>query len=110
MLEGFISCCVNETCLSGDHRTFMVPPNDKDSHNPILIHVTPADLTYNERRTYLPRELRVARKERTKEQEKQKANKRKSHYGGDDGYFQSSAASSSWRPRYRGVYTSKRRR
>ena len=99
MLEGFISCCVNETCLSGDHRTFMVPPNDKDSHNPILIHVTPADMTYNERRAYVSTELKVARKERRKE--KQKANKRKSYYGGDEGFGQPSAASSSWRPRYR---------
>ena len=43
---------VNETCLSGDHRTFVVSPNDRDSHNPILIHVTPADMTCNERRIY----------------------------------------------------------
>ena len=91
---------VNETCLSGDHRTFLVFPNDKDSHNPILIHITPVDMTHNERRTYVPSELKMARKERRKE--KQKANKRKSHepsdYGGDEGYYGQSSSSSSWRP------------
>ena len=86
---------VNETCLSGDHRTFLVSPND---------NVTPADLTHNERRTYVPAEPKQARKERRKE--KQKANKRKSHepfdYGRDEGYYgQSSASSSSWRPTHR---------
>ena len=53
---------VNETCLSGDHRTFFVSPNDKDSHSPILIHITPVDMTHNERRTYVPAELKQARK------------------------------------------------
>lgn len=100
---GEFSLQVNEICLSGDHRTFMVSPNDKHSHNPILIYVAPADMTYNERRACVPTELKVARKECRKE--KQKANKRKAYepsdYGGDEGYGQSSAASSSWRPRYR---------
>ena len=67
---------VNETCLSEDHRTFLITPNHKDSHNPILIHVTPADMTRQERQTYIPGELKLARKEGRKE--KQKANKRKS--------------------------------
>ena len=40
--------------MSGDHRTFSITPNDKDSHNPILIHVTPTDLTRQERQTYIP--------------------------------------------------------
>ena len=93
---------VNETCLSGGHQTLMVSPND--SYNPILAHVTPAEMIYNERRTCVPTELKVARKERRKE--KQKANKRRklyepSDYGGDEGYGQSPAASSSWRPKYR---------
>ena len=65
---------VNETCLSGDHRTFLVSPNDKDSQDPILIHITPADMTHTDRRTYVPAELKQARKERRKE--KQKDNKR----------------------------------
>ena len=30
---GEFSFQVNETCLSGDHRTFMVAPTDKDSQN-----------------------------------------------------------------------------
>ena len=29
---------VNETCLHGDHNIFMVAPNDRDAHNPILVH------------------------------------------------------------------------
>ena len=62
----------------------MVAPNDKDSHNPILIHVTPSDMTYSEQRTYVPAQLKIARKERRKE--KQGTNKRKSYQGeeGDD--------------------------
>ena len=123
-----------------DHRTFMVAPTDKDSHNPILIHVTPADMTYSEQWTYVPAQLKIARKERRKE--KQRTNKRKSYQGeeeGDDdeeeawvnftaeewrvyqayhrrrqresGYGQSSASSlQQWRPRYRWVYTSEKRR
>ena len=69
-------------------------------------------MTHNERRTYVPAELKQARKERRKE--KQKANKRKScepfDHGGDEGYYgQSSASPSSWRPTYRWVYTSKKK-
>ena len=30
---------VNETCLHGDHNIFMVAPNDRDAHNPILVHL-----------------------------------------------------------------------
>ena len=74
---GEFSFQVNETCLSGDHRTFMVAPNDKDSHNPILIHITPADMTYIEQRTYVPAQLKINRKERR--EEKQRTNKRKSY-------------------------------
>ena len=59
---GEFSFQVNETCLSGDHRTFTVAPNDKDSHNPILIHVTPADMTYSEQRAYVPAQLKMARR------------------------------------------------
>ena len=95
---------VNKTCFSGDHRTFLISPSDKDSHNPILIHITPADMTQHERRTYIPGELKQARKERRKE--KQKANKQKSYEpsddGGDEGYYgQYSSSSSTWRPKYR---------
>ena len=40
---------VNETCLHGDHNIFMVAPNDRDAHNPILIHLDPSDMSWNER-------------------------------------------------------------
>ena len=79
---GEFSFQVNETCLSDDHRTFMVAPNDKDSHNPILIHITPADMT-SEQRTYVPAQLKINRKERRKE--KQRTNKHKSYQGGEEG-------------------------
>ena len=90
---------VNETCLGGDHRTFLTAPTDKDSHNPFLIHITPADMIQQERQTYIPYELKIARKERRKET--QKANKRKSYESQDygRGYCgQYSSSSSSWRP------------
>ena len=29
---------VNETCLTSDHKIFMVAPTDRDAHNPILVH------------------------------------------------------------------------
>ena len=52
----------------------MAAPTDKDSHNPILIHVTPSGMTWNEQRTYVPAELKIARKQRGKE--RQRTNKR----------------------------------
>ena len=66
---------VNETCLGGDHRTFLIAPTDK---------------------------LKVARKERRKET--YKANKRKSYESQDYGrgyYGQHSTSSSTWRPKNR---------
>ena len=93
---------VNETCLSGDHSTFLIAPDDKDSHNPFLIHITPSDMTRKEESTSIPGEIKLARKGRPKET--QKANKRKSYeshgYGGYYGQY-SSSSSSTWRPRNR---------
>ena len=54
----------------------------QDSHNPILIHVTPSDMTWNEQRTYVPAELKIARKQRRKE--RQRTNKRKSYQGEEE--------------------------
>ena len=79
---GEFSFQVNETCLSCDHRAFMVTPIDKGSHNPILRHVTPSDMTRNEKRTYVPAELKIARKQRRKE--RQRTNKRKSYQGEEE--------------------------
>ena len=100
---------VNETCLGNDHRTFLIAPADKDSHNPFLIHITPSEMTRQERQTYIPYpyELKIARRERRKET--QKANKRKSSESQEHGrgyygqyYGQSSSSSSStWRPKNR---------
>ena len=38
--------------LHGDHNIFMVAPNDRDAHNPILIHLDPSDMSWNERHHY----------------------------------------------------------
>ena len=89
---------MNETCLSGDRRTFLITPNDKDSHNPMLIHITPANMTRQERQTYIPGKLKLAREERRKEI--QKANKTKSFESSDYEKYcgQCSSSLSSWRP------------
>ena len=49
---GEFYCKVNEICLHGDHNIFMVAPNDRDAHNPILIHLDPSDISWNERHHY----------------------------------------------------------
>ena len=95
---------VNETCLNGDHNIFTVAPNDRDAHNPLLVHLTPSTMTWNERNTYKPKEQKIKRKEQRKEIQKQ--NKRKGYedraerdqrntsYGGS-----SSSSSWTWRPK-----------
>ena len=95
---------VNETCLNGDHNIFMVAPNDRDAHNPILVHLMPSDMSWGERNTYKPAQMKIRRKEQRKEIQKQ--NKRKGYedraerdqrntsYGGS-----SSSSSWTWRPK-----------
>jgi len=115
---------VNETCLSSDHNIFMVAPSDRDAHNPIIVHLKPSDMTWNEKNKYKPYEMKARRKEARKE--KQKSNKRKGFgdgpllgdswdnwddtgrwvYYDDDpqqqGYGASSSSSSwAWRPKNR---------
>ena len=34
------------------HNIFMVAPNDRDAHNPILVHLDPSDMSWNERHHY----------------------------------------------------------
>ena len=121
---------VNETCLSCHHKAFMVAPSDKDSHNPILIHVTPSEMTWNEQRTYIPDARKIARKQRRKGIQKTKRRKSSQAEDEDDaddepwvnftaqerrdyqayhrrqqresGFGRSSVASSQqWRPKYR---------
>ena len=101
--EGEFSFQVNETCLHGSSKSFLISQDDKDSRNPMLIHFTTQELTWNEARQYTHWQQRQARNQRRKE--KQKANKRKSfqeqeEQGQSPGYS-SSAASSTWKPRYR---------
>ena len=68
---------MNETCLNGDHNIFMFAPNDRDAHNPLLVHLMPSTMTWNERNTYKPKEMKMRRKEQRKEIQKQ--NKRKGY-------------------------------
>ena len=91
---------VNETCLHGDHNIFMVAPNDRDAHNPILVHLNPSDMTLGERHHYRPRQVRMSKHD--KRRERQKANKRKAYedqrntgWGGS-----SSSMSRTWRQSY----------
>ena len=55
---------VNETCLPSDHNIFMVAPTDRDSHNPILVHLNPSDMVWGERRNYIPYEMKRRRHEK----------------------------------------------
>ena len=86
---------VNETCLHGGHNIFMVAPNDRDAHNPILVHLNPSDFTC----------MKIKRKQQRKETQRQ--NKRKGYEDQawsdhrSTGYGRSSASSSgSWRTGY----------
>ena len=75
---GGVTFQVNETCLSCDHKAFMVAPSDKDAHNPILIHFAPSNISWNEQLSYIPYGRKVERKQRRKfRKERQKSNKRK---------------------------------
>ena len=96
---------VNETCLHGDHNIFMVAPNDRDAHNPILVHLNPSDMSWNERHQYKPSQMKIRNHDKRKE--RQKANKRKayeeqaSNYQGNTGWGGSSSSSSrTWRTGY----------
>ena len=79
---------VNETCLSSDHNIFMVAPTDNDAHNPILVHLKPADMPRGERYKYIPFEMKKRRKEKRKAV--QKANKMKGweDYDNDESTWQ----------------------
>ena len=91
---------VNETCLHGDHNIFMVAPNDRDAHNPILVHLNPSDMTWGEQRQYRPSQVRMRNHDKRKE--RQKANKRKAYEDqGNTGWGGSSSSTSrTWRTGY----------
>ena len=63
---------VNETCLHGDHNIFMVAPNDRDAHNPILVHLDPSDMSRNERHHYRHAKQKMKYAEKRKERQKEK--------------------------------------
>ena len=62
--EGELSFHVNETCLHGNSKSFLTAQDDKDFHNPMLIHSTPQDMTWNEARRYVPWQQKQARNQR----------------------------------------------
>eukprot|EP00435_Cladocopium_sp_Y103_P024733 s1720_g6.t1 len=68
---------MNETCLHNDSNMFLLYPNDKDSHNPVLLHLTPFDVTHNEARQFIPSETNMKRKQMRKEI--QRTNRRKKY-------------------------------
>ena len=93
---------VNETCLNNDHNIFMVAPTDRDAHSPILVHLAPSEMTWNERSKYKPSQVKIKRKEQRKEIQRQNKRKgyedRAEHDQRNTGYGGSSASSSgTWR-------------
>ena len=48
--EGEFSFQVNETCLHGNSKCFLISQEDRDSHNPMLVHLTSQEMTWNESR------------------------------------------------------------
>ena len=107
--EGEFAFQVNETCLHGNSKSFLITAEDRDSHNPMLVHLSPQEMTWNERRQYMSGETRQLRHQTRRE--RQKANKRKSNpqqdeQGGDfwNTFWSPSTSSSAhpqWRPRHR---------
>ena len=51
--EGEFAFQVNETCLHGNSKSFLITSEDRDSHNPMLVHLTPQEMTWNERKQYI---------------------------------------------------------
>ena len=109
--EGEFAFQVNETCLHGNSKSFLITSEDRDSHNPMLVHLTPQEMTWNERKQYISGE--TLHQHHQNRRARQKANKRKSYpqqEEQDDDYWDdswygsrssSSAAPAQWRPRYR---------
>ena len=84
----------------------MVAPNDRDAHNPILVHLDPSDMSWNERHHYKPASMKMkyaaSRKERQKEKKREKKRKgyegQASTYQGNTGWGESSSSwSRPWR-------------
>ena len=110
--EGEYAFAVNETCLHGNSKSFLITAEDRDSHNPLLVHLTPQEMTWQERKQYISGETLQQRHQNRRA--RQKANKRKSHPQQDDQdddfwstfwrqdqRSSSSSAQTQWRPRYR---------
>ena len=93
---------VNETCLHGDHNIFMVAPNDRDAHNPILVHLDPSDMSWNERHHFKQAHQKMMyhqnRKERQKEKKRKAYEDQASTYQGNAEWGGSSSSTSRpWR-------------
>eukprot|EP00435_Cladocopium_sp_Y103_P003992 s1241_g1.t1 len=76
---------VNEMCLHNDHSMFLIYPNDNDSPDPSLVHLTPFDWTHHEHRQYVTVESKIKRKQTGKETKK---NRRKKYQQDDEEWEQ----------------------
>lgn len=66
---------VNETALLADNNIFNLAENDHDSHNPIIIHLQPAENTWKDKHELKAPEAKMRRAATRKEN--RKANKRR---------------------------------
>ena len=69
--EGEFAFQVNETCLHGNSKSFLITSEDRDSHNPMLVHLTPQEMTWNERTQYISRNSSSTKSEQKSETEGQ---------------------------------------
>ena len=69
--HGEFQFAVNETCLSCDHEAFLVTENDRDVHNPLLIHFLP-HITNQEAKDFRSYKSKVDRKRKRKEIKREK--------------------------------------
>ena len=104
---GEFYCKVNETCLHGDHNIFMVAPSDRDAHNPILVHLDPSDMSWNERHHFkhgnqkkmasLHRKERQKEKKRKAYEDQASTNQGNMSWGGSSSSTSRPWRSSEWR-------------
>ena len=65
---------VNEVCFHGDYKSFLISQDDEDSHNPMFVHFTPSEMTWNEAKKFHGRpnrpEIKDARNNRRSTKER----------------------------------------
>lgn len=60
---------VNGTVMLADQDIFNVVASDKDAHNPLIVHLTPFDMSHNEAKTSRSPEAKIAKSQRRKERQ-----------------------------------------